>query len=171
MLICFTLIFKIFYYILKNPLTTNCISDIIQLQPYYTHNTVCLLKGVEELISFDSFIIQNDLPIYLQILRHIKRGVVSGAVVNGDELPSRRMLSALLGVNPNTIQKAYRQLEDEGLIESHSGSKSYMVLDSARIDAVREELVEDDAKSAVEKLKDMGLSKADALALIEKYWN
>lgn len=97
--------------------------------------------------------------------------MVSGAVVNGDELPSRRVLSALLGVNPNTIQKAYRQLEDEGLIESHSGAKSYMVLDSARIDAVREELVEDDARSAVEKLKDMGLSKADALALIEKYWN
>ena len=123
------------------------------------------------MISFENFIINSDVPIYLQILRHIKRGVVSGAVVNGDELPSRRVLSALLGVNPNTIQKAYRQLEDEGLIESHSGAKSYMVLDSVRVEAVREELVEDDAKSAVEKLKDMGLSKSDAISLIEKYWN
>ena len=123
------------------------------------------------MISFDSFIIQNDIPIYLQILRHVKRGIVSGTVVNGDELPSRRVLSALLGVNPNTIQKAYRQLEDEGLIESHSGAKSYMVLDSRQIEAVREELVEDDATGIVERLKDMGLSKADALALIDKYWN
>jgi len=123
------------------------------------------------MISFDSFIIRDDIPIYLQILRHVKRGIVSGAVKNGDELPSRRVLSALLGVNPNTIQKAYRMLEDERLIESHSGAKSYVVLDAERINAVREELVEDDARGAVEKLKDMGITKSEALALIEKYWD
>lgn len=123
------------------------------------------------MISFDNFIIRDDIPIYLQILRHIKRGVVSGVVTNGDELPSRRVLSALLGVNPNTIQKAYRMLEDERLIESHSGAKSYVILDEKKKNAVREELVEDDAKGAVEKLKDMGISKSEALALIEKYWN
>ena len=123
------------------------------------------------MISFDSFIIRDDIPIYLQILRHVKRGIVSGTVKNGDELPSRRVLSALLGVNPNTIQKAYRMLEDERLIESHSGAKSYVVLDAERINAVREELVEDDARGAVEKLKDMGITKSEALALIEKYWD
>lgn len=123
------------------------------------------------MISFDNFIIRDDIPIYLQILRHVKRGIVAGVVVNGDELPSRRVLSALLGVNPNTIQKAYKMLEDENLIESHSGAKSYVVLDMERIAAVGEELVEDDARSAVEKLKDMGISKNEALALIEKYWN
>ena len=57
-------------------------------------------------------------------MRYVKRGVVSGAIVDGDELPSRRVVSALLGVNPNTVQKAYRALEDEGLIESHTGAKS-----------------------------------------------
>ena len=123
------------------------------------------------MISFDGLSIKNDVPIYLQIIRHIKRGVVSGEVKNGDELPSRRVLSALLGVNPNTIQKAYKLLEEEGLIESHLGAKSYVVLDGERIKAVHEELVEDDAKIAVEKLKDMGISKKEAIALIEKYWN
>ena len=123
------------------------------------------------MISFDGLSIKNDVPIYLQIIRHIKRGVVSGEVKNGDELPSRRVLSALLGVNPNTIQKAYKLLEEEGLIESHLGAKSYVVLDGERIKAVREELVEDDARTAVEKLKDMGISKKEAIALIEKYWN
>ena len=123
------------------------------------------------MISFDNFTARGDTPIYLQILRHIKRGIVSGTVKNGDELPSRRVLSALLGVNPNTIQKAYKILEDEGLIESHLGSKSYMVLDTDKSNAVRAELVEDDAKAAVEKLKDMGITKSEAIALIEKYWN
>ncbi len=123
------------------------------------------------MISFDGLSIKNDVPIYLQIIRHIKRGVVSGEVKNGDELPSRRVLSALLGVNPNTIQKAYKLLEEEGLIESHLGAKSYVVLNEKSINSVREELVEDDAKIAVEKLKDMGISKEEAIALIEKYWN
>ena len=58
------------------------------------------------MISFDNFIIEDGSPIYQQILLHIKRGVVAGTVADGDELPSRRFLSALLGVNPNTVQKA-----------------------------------------------------------------
>ncbi len=73
------------------------------------------------MISFDSFIAQDGVPIYLQIVKHIKSGIVSGTVVNGDEVPSRRVLSALLGVNPNTIQKAYKMLEDDGFIQSVSG--------------------------------------------------
>lgn len=122
------------------------------------------------MISFEGFIIEDGIPIYLQVLRHIKRGIVSGVIQNDDELPSRRVLSALLGVNPNTIQKAYRMLEEEGLIRSHSGAKSYMVLDEHRISAVREELLEGDAASIVNAMKQMGLSKEEALSLIEKYW-
>ena len=122
------------------------------------------------MISFEGFRMEEGVPIYLQILRHIKRGVIAGQIVDGDELPSRRVLSALLGVNPNTVQKAYRMLEEEGLISSHLGAKSLMVVDEERIAAIRAELVEADAKSAVLGLKQMGLSKADVVALIEKYW-
>ena len=60
------------------------------------------------MISFDSFIAQDGVPIYQQIVKHIKSGIVSGTIISGDEVPSRRVLSALLGVNPNTIQKAYK---------------------------------------------------------------
>lgn len=123
------------------------------------------------MISFEDFLIEEGIPIYLQVLRHIKRGIVSGIVQNDDELPSRRVLSALLGVNPNTIQKAYRTLEEEGLICSHSGAKSFMVLDSERIAAVRKELLESDAQNVVSAMKQMGLSKEDALSLIEQYWD
>ena len=122
------------------------------------------------MISFEGFKMEEGSPIYLQILRYIKRGVIAGHIENGDELPSRRVLSALLGVNPNTVQKAYRMLEEEGLISSHLGAKSLMVVDEERIAAIRAELVEADAKSAVLGLKQMGLSKADVVALIEKYW-
>ena len=122
------------------------------------------------MISFEGFKMEEGSPIYLQILRYVKRGVIAGHIENGDELPSRRVLSALLGVNPNTVQKAYRMLEEEGLIQSHLGAKSLMVVDEERIAAIRAELVEADGKSAVLGLKQMGLTKADAIAIIEKYW-
>ena len=122
------------------------------------------------MISFEQFLMQEGIPIYLQILLYIKRGVIAGNIRNGDELPSRRVLSALLGVNPNTIQKAYRMLEDEGLIQSVVGSKSCMVLDAEKISQIRVAVLEEDAQNAVQKLKQMGLSKEEVFGLIEKYW-
>ena len=123
------------------------------------------------MISFEKFIMEDGMPIYLQILQYIKRGIIAGSITDGDELPSRRMLSALLGVNPNTVQKAYRMLEDEGLISSHSGAKSYMVLNEETVAKVRGQLLEGDAIGIVLSMKQMGLSKAEAIALLENYWN
>ena len=122
------------------------------------------------MISFDNFRMQDGSPIYVQILLYIKRGIIAGMISDGDELPSRRVLSALLGVNPNTVQKAYKMLEDEGLIQSHTGAKSYVVVTVAKLREIREELLEDDAKNAVSSLKMMGVSKEEAHALIDKYW-
>ena len=122
------------------------------------------------MISFEQFRMEDGVPIYLQILLYIKRGMVAGTVVDGDELPSRRMLSALLSVNPNTVQKAYRMLEEEGLIQSHSGAKSYAVVNEEKIAQIREELLENDAQNAVRTLKQMGVTREEALALIVKYW-
>jgi GntR family transcriptional regulator len=121
-------------------------------------------------ISFENFMMEDGMPIYLQIILFVKRGIIAGVIADGDELPSRRVLSALLGVNPNTVQKAYRMLEEEGLIQSHSGAKSYVVLNSAVKERIRSELLESDAKSVIHSLRQMGLTKEDAVALIEKYW-
>ena len=122
------------------------------------------------MITFESFLMEDGTPIYLQILLFIKRGIIAGTVVNGDELPSRRVLSALLGVNPNTVQKAYRLLEEEGLVSSHTGAKSCVVLTEETVAQVKKELLENDARSTVASLKQMGLTKAEALSLIENYW-
>ena len=122
------------------------------------------------MISFESFIMEDGMPIYLQIILFVTRGIIAGVIADGDELPSRRVLSALLGVNPNTVQKAYRMLEEEGLIQSHSGAKSYVVLDEAVKERICSELLESDAKSVIHSLRQMGLTKEDAVALIEKYW-
>jgi len=127
--------------------------------------------GESAVISFETFVMEDGMAIYLQILQYIKRGIIAGTIVDGDELPSRRMLSALLGVNPNTVHKAYRMLEEEGLIASHSGAKSCMVLTAETIETVRAELLEGDAVNIVTAMKQMGLSKAEALQLLERYWD
>ena len=123
------------------------------------------------MISFDAFRAQNGSPIYLQILRYIKRGIVTGDIVDGDALPSRRMLSAMLGVNPNTIQKAYRILEEDGLITSHAGAKSVIVLNEENRASVKRELLQDDIRQTAAVLRGMGLSLAEAVELLTVCWD
>ncbi len=122
------------------------------------------------MISFENFTSKEGIPLYVQIILHIKRGAAAGIIADGDELPSRRMLSALLGVNPNTVQKAYRLLEEEGLITSHSGAKSFMVLDGDKREKIRSELLETEIKSVISSMKQMDISKSEALSLINLYW-
>lgn len=123
------------------------------------------------MISFEQFSMTDGSPIYMQILLYIKRGIIAGYIVDGAELPSRRVLSALLGVNPNTVQKAYKLLEEEGLIQSRTGAKSCVVVTAEKAAEIRAELLETDAKEAVAKLKQMGVSKEEAHDLIERFWD
>ena len=123
------------------------------------------------MISFDNFAPEDGVPIYQQVVRHVKRGIVSGQVQDGDELPSRRTLSALLGLNPNTVQKACSLLEEEGLIVSRAGAKSAVCLSEEKVASVRKELLEGDVAAMVAALKEMGLTRDEALALIGRCWN
>lgn len=122
------------------------------------------------MISFDDLILGSGTPIYSQIIQYLKHGIVAGTIVNGDELPSRRVLSALLGVNPNTIQKAYRLLEEEGLICSHTGAKSYVSVTPEQRDLVRQQLLEEETKTMVDAMKGMGISLEEAIRLIGRFW-
>lgn len=123
------------------------------------------------MIDFSGFRAEDGSPIYAQLVRYVKRGVVSGAISDGDELPSRRVVSALLGVNPNTVQKAYRALEDEGLIESRAGAKSHVSLTPEKRENVRQYLLSREALAAVRALKGAGLERERALELISQLWD
>lgn len=122
------------------------------------------------MVSFEEFILEDTGPIYLQIIRYIKQGIASGVIGDQEEIPSRRALSALLGVNPNTIQKAYHLLEEEGVISSRSGAKSYTCVDDGIIQRIRRELLESDTGSWIRAMKQLGMGKEAALKLAEKLW-
>lgn len=122
------------------------------------------------MLSFTPFPLEEGVPIYVQIVRHVKRGIVSGSVQDGDELPSRRVLSAQLGVNPNTVQKAYRLLEDEGIISSHAGAKSAVTLTPERRAVIRGELLAQTAEQVARTLRQIGVDLEEARALLERAW-
>ena len=123
------------------------------------------------MVDFSSFKTEAGMPIYLQILYFIERGAVAGTIADGDELPSRRVLSALLGINPNTVQKAFRLLEEAGLIESRSGAKSFMTLNADKISELRVSLLTADIRGLTGALKRTGIDKAEALRLIDRFWD
>lgn len=123
------------------------------------------------MISFEQFLMDDSGPIYLQIIGYIKRGIVAGTIRDGDEMPSRRVLSALLGVNPNTVQKAYAMLEEQGIIRSRSGAKSCVALEAGAVEVIRDELLEHTVKSVINSMRQMGVSCREATALLEKYWD
>lgn len=121
------------------------------------------------MVSFDAFRAVDGTPVYLQIIRYIKRGAVAGTIRDGDELPSRRVLSALLGINPNTVQKAFHLLEEEQLIESRTGAKSCMTLPEKRSPRCGRAL-SDELRTAARTLRQMGVTKEDALRLLAQAW-
>ena len=122
------------------------------------------------MVNFDGFKASGGNPIYLQIIYFVKRGIASGAIADGDEMPSRRVLSALLGINPNTVQKAFRALEDDGLIVSRSGAKSYVSAGPERIEALKSELLKEDLLGMIDALRQSGVSLEEAIELIRANW-
>lgn len=122
------------------------------------------------MISFEDFRIRDGSPVYQQIIDFIERGIAADIIKDGEELPSRRILSAFLGINPNTVQKACRILEERGIIESRSGAKSLITVNADQKEEIRRRLISATAVSMVQNMKQMGMSREDTIALIEAIW-
>ena len=118
------------------------------------------------MITFENFILADGIPIYLQIIRYIKQGIVAGIILNGDELPSRRVLSALLGVNPNTIQKAYAELERRGFLYSVKGKGSFVCFQESILEKKRRKIKEEISEN-IEEAKLLHIPEDEVVALVK----
>ena len=101
-------------------------------------------------------------PIYEQIRQEFMRLILSGAIAPGEKLPSVRDLAGTLSINPNTIQRAYPQLESQGYILSVAGKGSFV----AQVDRLAEQQKKEALnafRAAAQRLRALGLS-AEALA-------
>jgi GntR family transcriptional regulator len=109
------------------------------------------------------------VPIYLQLMEQVKHAVETGALRAGEQLPGIRPLAEELVINPNTVAKAYRELEHEGVIELRHGAGAFISASAARnrktADKVR--VAQPIVSAAVEKLRDKGLTNEEIRRLFE----
>ncbi len=111
------------------------------------------------------------VPIYEQIADQIVYMVASGDLVAGDPMLSVRELSVKLGINPNTVVRAYQELERMGVIEPVRGRGMFITPDAAKTCRDRrKELIRDTVKATVREAVSAGLTADDLHALIEAEW-
>jgi len=115
-------------------------------------------------IKFD-----NNLPIYIQIMDWIKHQIVSAKILPGEKLLSVRDMSAYLNVNPNTIQRVYRELEREEIVFSKRGMGMYVNVKEEIIKILKKDMGNKAVKNFMETMKLMGYDKDEILGLIEEF--
>ena len=108
------------------------------------------------------------VPIYLQIMEQVKHAIETGALKPGEQLPSIRPLAEELVVNPNTVAKAYRELEHEGVIELRQGAGAF-VSDKApsKKDADKLRAAQATVAGAIDKLRARGVTSDEIRRLFE----
>lgn len=103
----------------------------------------------------------SGVPLYRQIVREIERAIVAGRMMSGDKLPTIRSLAIELKMNPNTIAKAYAELEARGLVKTQVGSGTYV--SSAVGSDVDERLarIDDTVMRTIRELESLGVQRAE----------
>ena len=106
-------------------------------------------------------------PIYEQVRDGLRRLIVSGAIADGEKLPSVRALASQLAINPNTIQRAYMQLEQEGLIYPVKG-KGNFIADSEEVRKISKASYTEELKNLIRKGKAMGMEEEELIYIIRE---
>lgn len=112
----------------------------------------------------------NRDPVYLQVVRHFKEEIATGKLAAGQEIPSRRELAGLFQINPNTAQRAYKEMEAQRLITTEGNSPSKITKDEAVLNLIRSELLQEAVELFVGAVMKITVSMDELLQLVkEKY--
>jgi len=110
----------------------------------------------------------SGVPIYLQLMEQVKHGIETGALRPGDQLPGIRPLAEELVINPNTVAKAYRELEHEGVLELRHGAGAFVSGSApARKSTDKMRAGQSVVAAAVERLRARGVSDDEVRRLFE----
>lgn len=109
---------------------------------------------------------RDSRPIYEQVKDGLRRLVVTGVMAPGDKLPSVRTLATQLAINPNTIQRAYGELETEGFVYSVTGRGTFVAEGDTQNTARMQEVVAK-VKPMLEELKNLGMNREELMELWE----
>ncbi len=112
--------------------------------------------------------LDSDRPIYTQLVERIQMQIVSGNYPPGGKLPSVRELAMVAAVNPNTMQKAFAELERSGLIITQRTNGRTVTEDAEMIQRTRKELARDHVNVFFTKMKELGYTKQEIIDLIQQ---
>lgn len=123
------------------------------------------MKGAIHLFVIDP---RSKAPLYEQLAQQLRWQIAMGFLSPDEPLPSVRQLSGELGINPNTIQKAYRQMEQEGLIYSRAGKGNFVTpaVDEQRMKQQTDQIRA--LQSEIGKAKEMGIPEEEIINLVRQ---
>ena len=113
--------------------------------------------------------LDSDRPIYAQLVERIQMQIVSGMYPPGGKLPSVRELASEAAVNPNTMQKAFAELERSGLIVTMRTNGRVVTEDEDLIQQIRNGLAEEHVKTFMSSMKELGFNEREMQEIISNY--
>ena len=110
----------------------------------------------------------NRDPVYVQVIRHFKEQIAKGFFTPGHVIPSRRELANQLKINPNTVQRAYKEMEEQQLIYTEGNMPSCITKDETVLKSVREELISEAVQVFISSIKSINAPLPEVIELVQK---
>ena len=137
---------------------------------YYITSTLeklVIVKNKERRIAL-KFTVNDREPVYIQIIRNVKQKIVTGELQKGDRMPSRREMAVSINVNPNTVQKAYKEMEEMGIINTIKNNQSTITEDDNLINQIRKDLINEATDVFLEQMKAINVPIDEVKEIISK---
>lgn len=114
------------------------------------------------------YIFDNERPIYIQLVEKLRTQIVSGELKQGERIPSVRELALTARVNPNTMQKALVELENEGLVYTERTNGKFITKNKELIDSLKKELAKEKVINFLKDMKNIGIDYKDAIKYLQE---
>lgn len=113
--------------------------------------------------------LDDDRPIYLQIMERIRTDIISGKYHAGEKLPSVRDLALEASVNPNTMQKALAELERDNLVYSQRTSGRFITEDEDMLRQLKKDVAKEQIKDFFQKMEHLGYTPDETISLMQRF--
>ncbi|MGR6897258.1 GntR family transcriptional regulator [Rummeliibacillus sp. BSL5] len=112
---------------------------------------------------------QASKPIYIQIADHLSSQIVRREIKPGEKLPSVREMAIVSGVNPNTVQRTYSEMERMGIVETKRGQGTFVIQNEEIVDSLKTQLQREIIDRFVQSMRGLGLSEEDITEGLKQY--
>lgn len=111
----------------------------------------------------------SNAPIYMQVMRELKKLMIKGELKPGQKMPSNRDLAVLFKVNQNTAARVYREMENEGCCYTKRGIGTFVSEEEEMFDNLKSEMAEELLRNFMKEMKDLGFQKEEIISRITEY--